>query len=98
MVDIHHLNHTADQRVWQSTVHTVLMPTDPQRAPKDRRLDRHDPNKPARVIRPDPPELWDRLGALVGVRERSGVISDLIARYLDGRPMPKRRRPPGGDH
>jgi hypothetical protein len=66
------------------------MPTDPGRAPKDRRLDRHSGAKPARIIRPDPPDLWTRLGAAVGNRERSRTISDLIARYLDGRPMPPR--------
>ena len=59
-------------------------------APQDRSVDRH--AKPARVIRPDPPELWDRLGEAVGERSRSAVISDLIRRYLDGLPMPKRPR------
>ncbi len=68
------------------------MPTDPERAPKDRRLDRHSGAKPARIIRPDPPDLWERLGAVVGPRGRSETISDLIARYLDGRPMPPRGR------
>lgn len=67
------------------------MPTDPERAPKDRRLDRHSDAKPARIIRPDPPDLWTRLGVAVGNRKRSETISDLIARYLDGRPMPARK-------
>ena len=56
--------------------------------PKDRSLDRH--AKPARIIRPDPPELWDQLGEAVGERQRSAVVSDLIRRYLAGEPMPKR--------
>ncbi|WP_433078826.1 hypothetical protein ACQP1P_38465 [Dactylosporangium sp. CA-052675] len=56
--------------------------------PKDRALDRH--AKPARVIRPDPPELWDQLGEAVGDRRRSALISDLVRRYLAGEPMPPR--------
>lgn len=55
---------------------------------KDRSLDRH--ANPARVIRPNPPELWDQLGEAVGERQRSAVISDLIRRFLSGEPMPKR--------
>jgi len=55
---------------------------------KDRSLDRH--TNPARVIRPNPPELWDRLGEAVGERNRSATISDLVRRYLDGEPMPER--------
>lgn len=55
---------------------------------KDRSADRH--TTPARVIRPKPPELWDRLGEAVGERNRSATISDLIRRYLDGEPMPQR--------
>lgn len=55
---------------------------------KDRALDRH--AKPARVIRPDPPELWDQLGEAVGARSRSAVVSDLVRRYLAGEPMPDR--------
>lgn len=54
----------------------------------DRSADRH--ARPARVIRPDPPELWDRLGAVAGERGRSAIISDLIRRYLAGEPMPPR--------
>ncbi len=50
--------------------------------PKDRREDRH--TNPARIIRPDPPELWQQLGAKVGERKRNGVISELIAVYLAG--------------
>ena len=56
--------------------------------PKDRALDRH--ANPARVIRPNPPELWDRLGEVVGKRNRSATVSDLIRRFLDGEPMPDR--------
>ncbi|MEU1240065.1 hypothetical protein ABZ388_06870 [Micromonospora parva] len=56
--------------------------------PKDRSIDRH--ANPARVIRPTPPELWDRLGEAVGERNRSATISDLVRRYLDGEPMPDR--------
>lgn len=73
------------------------MSTNPERAPKDRSLDRHDPAKKARIIRPAPPDLWERLGALVGERRRNEVISDLIARFLDGRPMrprPRKATPP----
>jgi hypothetical protein len=55
---------------------------------KDRALDRHATK--GRLIRPDPPELWERLGVAVGDRRRTEVISDLIARYLDGREMPPR--------
>lgn len=55
---------------------------------KDRSADRH--TTPARVIRPNPPELWDRLGGAVGERNRSATVSDLIRRYLDGEPMPER--------
>ncbi len=67
--------------------------------PTDRSRDRHRkgkdgrPLKPARIIRPDPPDLWDQLGAVVGTRERSKVLSDLIRRFLAGesmRPLPKR--------
>jgi hypothetical protein len=90
MVDIHRsrLDDSAVVAWWQSTMHTDRVPTDPERVPKDRRLDRH--RKPGRLIRPDPPDLWDRLGALVGIRHRSEVISKLIAHYLDGTPLPKR--------
>ena len=53
---------------------------------KDRSADRH--TKPAHIWRPDPPELWDRLGE--AVNNRSATISDLVRRYLDGEPMPQR--------
>lgn len=43
---------------------------------------------PQRSIRPTPPDLWFRLGDLVGARERSATISKLIAWYLDGGPPP----------
>lgn len=55
---------------------------------KDRSADRH--AKPARIIRPEPPDLWTRLGDAVGERNRSAVLSDLIRRFLDGEPMPER--------
>jgi hypothetical protein len=58
---------------------------------KDRALDRH--AKPGRLIRPTPPDLWERLGEEVGDRRRSEVISDLVERYLDGQPMPDRPWP-----
>lgn len=78
MVDIHH---TGDGYWWQST-------DDTWRMAKDRSLDRH--ALPARIIRPNPPELWERLGEVVGTRRRSEVISDLIRRFLEGEPMPAR--------
>lgn len=60
--------------------------------PKDRALDRH--AKPARVIRPDPPELWDQLGQALGEwPSRSAIISELVRRYLAGQPMLKRPKP-----
>lgn len=62
--------------------------------PKDRKADRHDKDVPAHLFRPRPADLWDRLGAVVGVKQRSAVISDLIARYLDGKPMPPLPEPP----
>lgn len=40
--------------------------------------------------RPTPPDLLIRLDAVHGRRHRAAVISDLLARYLDGRPMPRR--------
>lgn len=48
--------------------------------------DRH--LNPQRTIRPDPADLWERLGEVSGGRSCSRVISDLISRYLAGRPMP----------
>ncbi|MFG2046125.1 hypothetical protein ACGFIW_01675 [Micromonospora sp. NPDC048935] len=56
--------------------------------PKDRSEDRH--TNPAHVIRPNPPELWERLGEAVGPRNRSATVSDLIRRYLDGEAMPEK--------
>jgi hypothetical protein len=50
--------------------------------PKDRRQDRH--ALTARIIRPDPEDLWTRLGEKDGERRRSAVISRLIRMYLDG--------------
>jgi hypothetical protein len=41
-----------------------------------------------RTIRPDPADLWERLDRVRGEGSCSRVISDLLARYLDGRPMP----------
>lgn len=59
--------------------------------PQDRSLDRH-ANR-ARIIRPNPPDLWQRLGEVVGERNRNAVISELIRRYLAGEPMPERPKP-----
>ncbi len=62
--------------------------------PTDRSRDRHRkgedgrPVKPARVIRPDPPDLWDQLGEAIAPRSRSDLVSELIRRYLNGEPMP----------
>lgn len=50
--------------------------------PKDRADDRH--TLKGRLIRPMPPELWERLGEKVGPRDRNKTISRLIAAYLDG--------------
>lgn len=61
--------------------------------PKDRREDRH--ALPGHLIRPDPKELWDQLGDKVGKRKRNGVISRLIAAYLDGKvTLPDDETPP----
>jgi hypothetical protein len=57
--------------------------------PADRAADRH--TNPSRVIRPDPPALWQQLAGAVGPRGRSALVSDLIRRYLAGEPMPPRR-------
>jgi hypothetical protein len=60
--------------------------------------DRH--LNPQRTIRPDPADLWERLDEVRGNGSCSRVISDLIARYLDGRPMPPlpwRDEKPGQD-
>jgi hypothetical protein len=48
----------------------------------ERQEDRH--TRPARIIRPNPPELWERLGEKVGPRARNETISRLIAAYLNG--------------
>jgi hypothetical protein len=58
--------------------------------PKDRREDRHDPDRPGHIWRPDPARLWDDLGRKVGERKRSATISDLVRRYLAGEDMPER--------
>lgn len=42
------------------------------------------------TYRPTPPDLLIRLDAVRGARTRAAVISDLLARYLDGKPMPRR--------
>jgi hypothetical protein len=55
---------------------------------QDRALDRHrTTNYP---YRPAPPDLLERLDERVGAGKRSEVLSDLLARYLDGRAMPTR--------
>lgn len=51
--------------------------------PKDRREDRH--GKKGRLIRPDPEDLWTKLGEKAGQRKRNEVISRLIEGYLEGR-------------
>lgn len=58
---------------------------------KDRTLDRH--ARPARIWRPDPPELWDQLGeaAAAAGKSRSEVLNDLVQQHLAGRPAPDRR-------
>lgn len=48
----------------------------------DRHLTRNYP------YRPKPPDLLERLDAVRGDWSRAEVLSDLLARYLDGRPMP----------
>jgi hypothetical protein len=50
--------------------------------PKDRKQDRH--ALPTRVIRPNPAELWEKLGEKAGKGKRSEVVSRLIQGYLDG--------------
>jgi hypothetical protein len=57
-------------------------PWEDVQVPKDRRQDRH--SLPARIIRPNPAELWAQLGSKVGERRRSAVVSELIRRYLAG--------------
>jgi hypothetical protein len=42
------------------------------------------------TYRPSPANLLIRLDAVRGARTRAAVISDLLARYLDGKPMPRR--------
>jgi hypothetical protein len=50
--------------------------------------DRH--KQTARLIRPDPADLLERLDAAVGKGKRSKAISNLVGRFLAGRPMPTR--------
>jgi hypothetical protein len=52
----------------------------------DRAADRH--LTPITPVRLDPSDLPERLDAAMGRRRRSWVISQLVARFLDGRPMP----------
>jgi len=49
--------------------------------------DRH---KTPRHVVSMPDRDWDELGERVGPRARSEVIRDLVRRYLDGKPMPRR--------
>lgn len=37
-----------------------------------------------------PDRDWSELGERVGERERSKTIRELVRRYLDGKPMPRR--------
>lgn len=53
---------------------------------KDRALDRH--TKPSFNFRFDPPDLRERLDAVMGARRRSWTLSRLAEAFLDGRPMP----------
>ncbi len=76
LVDIHHAS-----TGWLSTRYGRRMTT-------DRSADRH--TKPGRIIRPDPPDLWQRLGDRVGNRRRSEIISALLVWYLDGGDPPER--------
>jgi hypothetical protein len=50
--------------------------------------DRH--KATARLIRPDPPDLLERLDRAVGKGRRSKALSILLGRFLAGRPMPTR--------
>ena len=42
------------------------------------------------TYRPTPADLLERLDQVRGALPRAAVISDLLVRYLDGRPMPRR--------
>jgi hypothetical protein len=53
---------------------------------KDRSLDRH--TSPAMNFRFNPPELRERLDAVMGARLRSWTLSRLTEAFLDGKPMP----------
>ena len=48
--------------------------------------DRH--KATARLIRPDPPDLLERLDKAVGKGRRSKALSLLVGRFLAGRSMP----------
>jgi hypothetical protein len=48
--------------------------------------DRH--KTTARLIRPDPADLLEKLDERVGTGRRSKAISLLVGRFLAGRPMP----------
>lgn len=61
--------------------------------PTDRSADRHRDKKAGRFFRPDPPDLWDRLSAVVGARNIGKTISALIAAFLDGTALPEWPRP-----
>ena len=53
---------------------------------KDRSLDRH--KAKGFNLRMDPPELRDRLDAVMGAGRRSWVLSRLAEAFLDGQRMP----------
>jgi len=60
--------------------------------PKDRSQDRHQTDRHAISVSG---RLWQQFGDLVGPRQRSAVIRDLIRRYVAGEPMPLRPEPRG---
>lgn len=55
---------------------------------QDRKADRH--SSVGQHVRIQPADLWVSLGEQVGDRERSRVLSELIAYFLGEGPMPVR--------
>lgn len=56
--------------------------------PKDRTLDRHNPQRRAVIWRPKTPDLIARLDAAVGKGNRGAKLDELVTAWLDGKPMP----------